>query len=392
MGQWPIQMRVAIGALFVATMGVFAVRSAFVKAYVDENVTLAHSVWAEHPDVLASVSMIEVGQAAGQSRAVPLETMGRLRKLAAVSPLAAEPFLVSAATMIRNGNYVAAERLLIHARTREPRSEAARYLLGDLHLRQNRLGPALENLSVLRRLVPSMSQALAPALADYVRRTGAGEELRAVLKGDPELENLLLTELAADHRNAGLVLQLARPHRNSDTVPAWHQRLVASLVKAGEYDQAHDLWRRYAAPGDAARDLSTFRRSSAPSPFTWTFAETSAGSATPENNVLQIFFTGRENVSFASKVVMLAPGIYRLSTAVTGRPPAEGQVSWSVTCLPEGTELAQLPLSAPGNSSLSFAIPQSCRAQKLELKGMGQTFPEPAEFTITNFSVRRVSR
>lgn len=391
MGRWARVMRIALGVLFVVLALAYVIRSALLKAYVDENAALVEVYWPDHPRVLASAALIEVARAAGGGEPVPPETISRLRRLSEISPLFPEPFLVAGATAVREGDYARAERLLLHARTRAPRSAAARYLLADLNLRQNRIGPALEELAVIRRLVPSLSVTLAPALAQYIARAGAGEEVRRVLREDPQLEDLLLTELAADPRNAKTILMLARPYRRSEPVPQWHQRLVASLVEAGDYDTAFALWRRYAAPSDAAADVASFQRSSSRSPFTWTFAENSAGSANADRNGVHIFFTGRENVTLASRLVMLPPGSYLLSMTVRGRAPAEGAVSWSVTCVPEKQQVARLPIAATGALSQRFDVPSDCSAQKLELIGLGQTFPATAEFTISGFQLKRLA-
>lgn len=391
MVRWLRVMRIVLGVLFVVLALAYVTRSAVLKAYVDQNAALVEVYWPDHSSVLASAALVEVAKAAGGGEPVPPETIRRLKRLSEISPLSPEPFLVAGATAVKEGDYTRAERLLLHARTRAPRSAAARYLLADVYLRQNRIGPALEELAVIRRLVPALSGTLAPALAQYIARAGAGEEVRRVLREDPQLEDLLLTELAADPRNAKTILELARPHRPSEPVPQWHQRLVASLVEAGDYGTAYALWRRYASPSDAAANVARFQRSSSPSPFTWTFAENSAGSANADGNGLQIFFTGRENVALASKLVLLPPGSYLLSMTVRGRAPSEGAVSWSVTCLPEKQPIARLPIAASGQLALRFDVPSDCSAQRVELIGLGQTFPTTAELTILDFQVKRLA-
>lgn len=385
-------MRIALAGLFAVLAVAYVTRSALLKAYVDQNVALVEAYWPDHSSVLASAALVEVAEAAGGGEPVPPQTIRRLNRLSEISPLSPEPFLVAGATAVREGDYPRAERLLLHARTRAARSAAARYLLADLYLRQNRIGPALAELAVIRRLVPALSGTLAPALAQYIARTGGGEEVRRVLREDPQLEDLLLTELAADHRNARTILELARPYRRVEPIPGWHQRLVASLVEAGDYGAAYALWRRYASPGDAEADLASFQRSSSPSPFAWTFAENSAGSANADGNGLQIFFTGRENVTLASRLVLLPPGSYLLSMTVRGRAPAEAAVGWSVTCMPEKRQVAYLAIAAAGQLARKFDVPSDCSAQRLELIGLGQTFPTTAEFTILEFQLKRLAR
>lgn len=382
-----------IAVLFVVLSGAYAIRTAVVSAYIESNPAFAASVWPGHPDVLASKSMAEVGQAAARGEAVPVETLGRLKLLSARSPLVPEPFLVTGATALRTGNYSKAEELLVAARQRSSRSIAARYLLSDLYLRQNRIPPALEELAVLTRLMPSISAPLAPALAQYAQTPGAAPRLRQVLKDDPQLESLLLTELAADPRNADLILWLARPHRPSDDVPRWQQRLVTSFVEAGDYSRAFQLWRRYAPQADSSGDISRFERSASVSPFTWTLAQGSAGSAETHNGGLQVVFTGRNTVTLASRVSLLSPGSYRMRMQISDELPDAETISWSITCLANDSQILNIPFSRARSGVLSarFHVPRECRAQKFELKGVAQTFPQTAEFLLKEFQVEPVS-
>lgn len=382
-------LRSVIALACVISVGALAVRTAIVRAYVASNPSLASAVWPDHPDVLASVAMMQVGQAAARGEAVQPSTFQLLQSLSASSPFAPEPFLIRGAAELREGNGEIAEKLLVAARIRDPRSGAARYLLSELYLRQYRPGPALVELAALSRLLPAMTAPLAPALADYAERGGANQQFRNVLRSNEQLEASVLAELASDVRNTNLILSLAGPEATVDEVPAWQPKLLNSLLTASEYKTAFALWRKFAPPAERSAELSTFGRPKTPSPFTWSFAQGNAGSADPEGIALRILFTGRENVTFASRVALLPAGRYVMRMRVEGRVPGPDDLSWTVTCLPGGGRVAALSVARAGRLGVAFPVSPACQAQKFELKGAGQTFPEQAELSITDFQVRQ---
>ena len=383
--------RAVVAALFLVFASILAVRSAIIAAFGEKEPLVATAFWPGHPDILASSAMLAVAHAAVRGDPVPEETTKILRELSRRSPLAPEPFLVAGASALRLADYARAEQLLLAARQRDPRSEAARYLLTELYLRQGRELPALEELAALRRLMPSSASALAPALAQYAKSAGASARLRKVLGSDPELESLVLTELASDHANVSLILSLATDRNRSASTPAWPQRLIASLVQAGEYKRAHDLWRTFAPASETSGGLSVFHRSSSGSPFAWSFADGSAGAAEPRNGKLDVVFTGRDNVALASRIVLLPPGLYGISLRVKGDLPEGEAVSWSVTCMRDSRRLANIAITRTGALKSRFEIPATCSAQRVELKGLGLTYPETAEFEISSFKVKRLA-
>lgn len=386
-------LRAVVGGLFAALMSAHAVRSAAVAAYAEKDPEVAGSVWRDHPDTIASISMIEVAQAAGRGLSVPASTSERLNVLATRSPLAPEPFLIMGANELRSQNYSKAEQLLLTARHRDPRSIAARYLLSDLYLRENKASLALEQLVALNRLSPPLGPALVPAMAKYAQTAGATPRLRQVLRDDAQLLAAVLTVLASDHRNAALILSLAEPLNISDSARPWQTKLMSVLVAAGEYRRAFLLWRRFAPPADTRAPLSQFYQSSLPSPFTWTFAEGAAGAVEPDNGTLRVNFTGRADVTFASRVTLLPAGSYLMRIETSGEMPPDGNVSWSVTCLSEGRRpVANVPLTRSGKLTAQFNVAPDCDAQMLELRGAGQSFPERAEFSIKDFQVKRTAR
>ena len=76
--------------------------------------------------------------------------------------------------------------------------------------------PALDEIAALTRLLPEFSRPIGPALAQYAQTPGAAAHLRQVLRENPQLENVVLSELAADARNADLILSLTKDQRTAD--------------------------------------------------------------------------------------------------------------------------------------------------------------------------------
>lgn len=392
MQRHPPLPRIMLSVAFTIVVTAFAIRMAAVRAYAETRPEFAARFWPNHPDVLASTAMLEVAQAAARKRPLPRVTWSRLTTLSHRSPLAPQPFLVGGARELKDGHASRAEPLLLAARRRDPRSPAALYLLSELYLQDKRMGPALGELAVLGRLLPELAGTLAPTIARHAETVGATPQLKRALEQNPQLANRVLSELASDYRNTDLIMALAETGDAVASDATWKQKLSSSLIAAGAYKRAFALWRRYAPRADTMADLSGFRRSEFPSPFTWSYAKGNAGAADPTDEGLRITFSGTENVSFASRTTLLPPGRYDLSMQIEGDMPVPGSVSWSVTCASNHQRLASLEISHPGQLVGQFQVGPQCSAERFELKGTNQTFPHAADFTIRNFRVRRLSQ
>jgi hypothetical protein len=343
--------------------------------------------------------MARLGQAAAAGRSPGEATMRQFRELAAVAPLEAQPFLVQAAIAERNGDLGAAQRLLLEARRREPRSIAARYLLSDLWLRSDRVADALGEMAVLARLVPGTAIQLVPALAQYAHTPGAAAELRKILAASPQLKNPLLNALASDPDNIELMLKLEPSMSESadGKMSDWQRRIVGTLVQAGDYRRAYQLWHDFAGVpenegSDALLFNPEFRKVEVPPPFNWSFISSGAGFAEPENGSMRILFYGRENAVLASQLLLLAPGTYRFEAPAAGTV-APGILEWTVTCLPKKQEVAKLDLgSASSSQAVTFTVPAGkCDAQLIALEGRVQEMPDEIDVRVKPARLKRVS-
>ncbi len=339
--------------------------------------------------------MAQVGTAAAKGRAPGAETLTLLERLAAISPMHPEPFLVAGAIAAREGDYRRAEELLKQARTRAPRSPAARYLLADVLLRDNKAAAGLREMAILSRLVPAASVQLVPALSAYAHAPGARQELADILAREPQLKSPLLTALADDPRNAEIVLDLAGPTaaKTDNDTRTWQTRLLLGFVRERDYEGAYRLWRRFALVPGPARPLlfnGDFQKLSAPAPFNWDFSSSPAGIAEPGPDRLRVLYYGRQDTVLATQLLLLPPGNYRFQSPISGHV-VPGALSWSLGCVDAKDLLFNLNLGASSGSAASFRVPASgCPAQRLLLNARAQESPDDTDARIGPATIERI--
>ena len=264
------------------------VRTAVVSAYTSERPAIAEKAWPHHPQVKLALAMAEIGQAAAAGRTiVPALALRRAERAAVDAPLTVEPFLIKGALAKAQGREGLAERLFVEARTRDPRSAAARYFLAERYLSTGRATEGLREVSALARLVPQGSQLLSPGLVQYARSPGSAPHLRRMFAANPQIEQAVLTELASDANNADLIMTLAGPlyvTKGDARAPVWQAKLLISLVERGEFGRARDLWSQVSGirPPDPRGPVNKdFAKINAPPPFNWRFESGSFGVAEP---------------------------------------------------------------------------------------------------------------
>ena len=352
-----------------ALMAVHAVRSAGVAAFAGTAPERAAAFWPGHPDVLTGQALAAIGRAAAEGRPPGEDALNLLREAALRQPLGVEPLLAEGTARLARGDAAAAERLLVAALRRDPRSAAGRYLLADLYLRGGRVREGLEQVVALGRRYPPAVEQMAPALAAVAASEGVVDLVRPMLARDPVLRGAVLNKLARDGAQAERVLVLAGDGQKPEP---WHARLVQALVERGEYGRARAVWSRLsgsAVAEGAALFNARFSGSSAPPPFNWELGGGAGGLAEPgRGGRLRIIYYGREPVVLARQLVLLAPGAYRLTHQLSGSQADAGALEWAVRCARDGAELLRGRPAAV--TELRFSVPAGCRAQWLELRGV----------------------
>jgi hypothetical protein len=387
----PRMGRVAIAAVFVALLSYQAVRTAAVSNPSTRD-SLGAWLWPSHPEVILNRAMAQIGALAARGQPPSPAILKQVEEVARNAPLAPEPFLVKGAMARVQGRNDVAERLFAEALARDPRSEAVRYLLADLYVQTGRQSQALMEMGVFARLMPAAAAQVAPGIASFARTPGAVPRLRKFFRKFPELEPLVLLELSKNAGNVDLVLALAeRADRRPDDISIWWlETLVRQLIAQGKFTKAHDAWQTITGIRGSGRGLfnPAFERLSAPPPFNWKFASRGGVAEPLGAGRLRVTYYGSENTVLAEQLLLLSPGRYELSMAVSGDLGGESTVEWSVMCLPQANKIFSLPLDkTAGAIKGTFSVMAGCTAQRLALAGTASEFPKPIDFSIEGFNL-----
>lgn len=379
-------LRLAAVLLLAAAASFQVIRTAAV-ADRESRPRLAQALWPGHPRIMTDRALLAVAEAAKAGEGVSPSLRAEVRRLAVKAPLSSDPFLIEGAIAETEKRSADAEQLLVAARSRDPRSRAARYLLADRYLRTGRITEALVEMQALVSLQGG-GEVFAPAVAAYARTPGAAEELRAFFRRYPRVEAAVLTQLAFDAANADLVLSLAR---NPDPDPDWRRTLIATLIGAGDYRRAHAIWVRVGggAPGRGLFNPS-FQPVAALPPFNWEFPQVPDGVAEPDGRGgLDVLYYGRGDSALARQLLILPPGPgYRLAASASQVSGEEGALRWLLRCAGDHRPIADLPIRQ-GRSAARFAVPAGCDAQWLELRGKAGDIPRTSELKMSGLELTR---
>jgi hypothetical protein len=340
---------------------------------------LAAALWPGHPALMTDRLLLEVASAAVHGQAVPDTVSAQLRLIAKKAPLSPDPYLVQAAIMETQGKGGAAEKLLLAARDRDPRSRGTRFFLADRFLRTGRVVDGLNEIRVLAGLHDKGAEGFLPMLAAYAKTPGSAANLKPLFRQHPGLEAGVLSLLALDVRNADLVLALASPGAAN---PEWLGLFAGTLVQDGQIAKAHAAWTELSGAQSSGLFNASFAASKAPPPFNWAYSETPEGVAEPDGKGgLELLYYGRASAVLARQLMTLDAGTYRISHAVADATGPTGSLHWTARCAKPDRRLAETPLRA-GSTSFVFQVPDGCEGVWLELAGLASETPTTTGLTI----------
>jgi hypothetical protein len=377
-----------------------ALKSAAVDA-LRVNPVLAAALSPDDPRVVAALAMADFRARRGELRPASREAV---TQSALEAPLAAEPFYLNAIAALLEKDSARAERLLLEARKRDPRSRITRLLLLDHYLRTDRIDEAAAEISALNRLIPRASPLLVGELARLVQQPETGPPLVRALQKDPALRDSVLEKLAGSGGDVALILRMATGPAATGVTPGespWQRRLIASLVERGDVAHAYQLWRSFAGGKPPARKEGVydgrFRGLPGTEPFNWSFPTTAAGAAErTSRGGLEVNFYGRADGELASQLLVLTPGRYRLRVRAEGNADGEGSsLNWTITCLGSKAPAADIALRnvtyTPKLFTTEFIIsPSTCTAQWLRLVGTSGEFVNAQNVTISGIEIKPI--
>jgi hypothetical protein len=371
------------------------IRNAVVAGIAPIKPRVAARVWPQHPDVELSLGMIAIAQAAHDRKPVDDAVFKMIDNAAARAPLAPEPFLVRGIQAQLAGRMESARQAFLAAELRDPRSLPARYFLANQYFRSGNARDGLKEFAALARLAPNGASSVAPYVAAFATNRANWPDLRALFRSEPDLEDPVLTALAARPANADAVIALADSrHRNAGS--RWLPPLLYGLVDAGQYDKARAIWALVSGVSLDPRQLvhdAQFSDRDSPPPFNWALTSSTVGLAERQSGGrLHVIYYGQEDGELVRQLLVLAPGNYRVSMRVAWGQARTRNLRWTLTCAKSRDPIASVDLDSAAQP-WTVAVPSGCPAQNLALAGTSSDIPQQTEVTISGLTiVREVAR
>lgn len=397
MTRWIKAGLLALVGLYIAWL---AVKTGGQAALADNPAQLA-KVAPNLPEVAFADGM----QEAMQRRAVSPATWQRVMAGLARNPLAHEPFFIGGIRARLANDDAAAARLLAEAKRRDPRSVLTRIFLLDHYIRIGDVASATGEVGVLSEVLPTEAgPVLRRQLGAFAVDPRTRPAFAAAMRSEPQLLQSVLAEMAKQGGKAEIILSLYNADPSLRRLPGnqrWQAPLLDDLVKRGEVAKAQEIWHGF-APLAAGSDGNLiydpgFANLGAPPPFGWRLDTGAKGLAEPVRPAaLQIEYYGRDSASLARQLLALPPGNYRFGFTAEGDAPGEGtRLVWSLTCTGSKSALAAIPVIGVGaaarNFTAAFAVPQGCKAQRLELRGLPGEIAQPQTALFSKLELVRSS-
>jgi hypothetical protein len=392
-------------AAIVLCGGILLVWMAFkiraVEGLVRANPPAALTVAPDDPRAVIRAAMREFHSQNGK---VNQQTLDAVRSAFAKAPLAYEPLILFAIDAQVRGQLGLAERLLTEARNRNPRSKVGRLLLLNIQLGAGQLEAAVNEMKMLRRLLPAAGEAIAIELATFYKQEKTRPSVKRILMKDEETKGAVLEQLIKTDADLPLITDLAgtvSPVRGNAPPPAWLPLLIERLIAEQQQGRAVDLWRQASGIEDRGAKLGiydpAFSGLRGLPPFNWQFPEGTSGVAElRQGGGLDVEYYGRDAGTLAQQLLVLPAGRYRLLVRAEAPPESEGgRLSWRISCRNSKARLMDMAVSGAGggtwSGSASFSIAPGCSSQWLTLEGTPSEMPKPRNVTIVDLKLERAS-
>ena len=371
------------GLAILALMAMLVLRDSLVRSNLESRPGWAAQVWPEHPETAIAEGMILIGKAAAAHRAVNASLTQPVIEAVRGSPLSVAPFLVEGVKRQEAGDEVSAGKLFLAAEQRNPREVAPHYFLAAHYAKSGQAGLGLTELGKIIRLVPGSAAQLAPRIAAGARQAGGAAMIRSLVAESPELRDDLMRAMATDGNNLDFLLSL----RTASSAADWQPIMVQSLINAGKYDKALELWGKANGMPLSATNrpliMDPSFRLSAPPPFGWTLASGSSGVAEGSEGGLHVVSYERDPFVVATQTLLLPPGSYLLAQKIITASSSAAVLNWQISCLgPDRKIAAFAPSPAKSDILGKFTVPAGCAAQRIDLISNAVDDPQTADFML----------
>ena len=317
---------------------------------------------------------------------VPDQAVAMAKQAIGANPIGYEPFFVFGKKAADEGDLKRGTILLEEARRRRPNFLLTRLLLMSYYGSANRYPEALREMDYNLRSSEGVRQVVLPELVKTMRTAAGRRAVADVLAQRPAWREEFVT---IAQRQSGLKPEQARDllDRLRTLKPSADWSLerslyVQSLVNAGQVAEARSMWLETIPEAERRRAQyifdGDFKGRAAPRPFGWLLRDGEVGRAEiarsgGPDDYLEVTYFGGRSAELAEQMLALAPGAYQLSFQAKSEAGVKsGDLYWSITCAPGGTELARIRIAEPQPTYRGYQaqvrVPASgCSGQRLRL-------------------------
>lgn len=400
-----VQPRVILAAAIALLLGWMVVTAASWNSGSTTSKAATLAPLPQDPELTFSQLMRDLRVGEGKTLPAILASADRAARL---NPLDGRPLLLHALSRLMERADASPElyiQVLEAARQRNPRVVETRLLLLDAYGRTGRVGAALAEAHVAARLMPAELDTIVRLVAGLaeLQEEGQRQEFARALASSP-LSRQVMQRLAANGMEGAALIEFAssmRGYAKDSPDQTWIVGLIDSVARRPDIATAKVLWELFydsdaVQAGMAVTDPEFTGENNKP-PFGWRLAPGRAGVAEFRDGALEVYAYGRSAAIFASQLLTLPPGTYRLAAKVTA---SDGDIPrsfyWRVGCLERSMVLLSARLdgfgadgSATGGSS--FTVPAAgCSAQYLQLRHVAQNAVRGQSARIESVQVGRV--
>jgi hypothetical protein len=332
------------------------------------------------------IDAAEIEEGSGEGIAEPDQIAALGRGALVADPLNADVLRVLATAADSADEPERATRLMQLAARRSSRDARVQGWLLNQRLIDGDVPGALLSIDATLRAWPDLREAVAPVLAALATDTEAVTPVVAILARDPPWRAWFMRTLPGETEDVEALQALYAGLKATPSPPTVDElrAYLGRLLALGEFERAHSETVAFLPPGRVAEDggisNGDFDEPVDNLPFGWSIGKVRGATAEivtdgNDNKALRVqFHNTRVRYQHVSQLLMLEPGVYRLTGRVrTIALQNERGLEWAVHCAGNGKVIGATP-RASGTIAWSdfetvFVIPAEaeCAAQLLRL-------------------------
>lgn len=377
--------------------------AALVLAWVVARGTVQSALLSSAPQAAAdfwpadgqSLAAIARDRLADNSGEIDEPTRKLFREALDRSPALASPLMLAALDAEQSGDARRAERLMIQAKARDPRSTITRFWLLDRYIRTGRYKLAFDEVGPALRLRRQSMTVVMTILATLANEPDAQAALAEKLATAPYWRTAFF-QAASQETDPDVLLSLLAASRKGTTdknTRVEQKSVFLTLINADDGLRAYRAWQdmlpsRYRGRANGVYD-GNFAGWPGAQPFNWIIEDSEIGISRmapaadlPQGSALNVRYFGSTAGLLAEQYAHVEPGQYRLTAAARRQSQGAtgGRLNLQIRCAP-GDVIGSVLLDPIDARLRRFSVPVTvgpgCDIVRIRILGLpGELFSE----------------